>query len=246
MRADLERHLRGIANVEIVLECCLHDHAERAERRARRDRIGRIGRDQQRRLVAAPHRPLEAARDLDAEQHLAGFQQIVEIVDVVHFVDEAEISGVLQRLQDRAGEIAVLLEQHRARKVVRRGVDGVAKQQELHHRQHHDHRERDAIALELDELLDQHRVGAPPEAEALADFARWSQMIGGAHWKLSLERPISSMNTSSSDGDDFCQCRPLFSCQGAMLASSAARRRRDRRRAARCRTAPPCRRRACR
>ncbi len=80
---------------------CTSD-AERAERRAGRDRIGGIGRDQQRRLVAAPHRALETARDLDPEQHLAGLQQIVELGDAVHFAGEAEVAGVLQRLQHRA------------------------------------------------------------------------------------------------------------------------------------------------
>jgi len=29
-------------------------------------------------------RALEAARDFDAEQHLAGFQQVVELGDIVH------------------------------------------------------------------------------------------------------------------------------------------------------------------
>ncbi|MGY4429121.1 hypothetical protein ACVWWO_001598 [Bradyrhizobium sp. F1.13.1] len=140
VRADLERHLRGISDVEIVLERGLHDHAERADRRARRHWIGGVGRDQQRRLIAAPHRPLEAARDLDAEQNLAGFQEIIETLDVVDFIEEAEIGGVLQRLQDRACEIGILLKQHRARQIVRRGVDGVAEQEQLHHRQHHDHR----------------------------------------------------------------------------------------------------------
>ena len=88
---------------------------------------------------------------------------------------EAEIGGVLQRLQDRAREIAVLLQQHRGRQVARRGVDGIAEQQQLHHRDHHDHRERHAVAPELDEFLDQHRIAAPPEAEPrLAGVARGS------------------------------------------------------------------------
>src|SRR5262249_30646211 len=148
--------------------------------------------------------------------------EVVEIIDIMHLVEEAEIGGVLQRLQHRAGEIAVLLDQHRARQIVRRGVDGVAEQHELYHRQHHDHREGHAIAPELDELLHQHRIGALPEAEAFPDLVRWERLIDSAHWKLSFERPISSMKTSSSEGDDFCQCRPLLSRHGAMLASSAA------------------------
>ena len=46
MGPDLERHVRRIADVEIVRQRGLHEVAERAERRARRDRIGRVSRDQ--------------------------------------------------------------------------------------------------------------------------------------------------------------------------------------------------------
>ena len=184
--------------------------AERAERRARRHRIGGVGRDQQRRLVAAPHRTLEAARDFDAEQHLARLQEIVELGDAVDLAGEAEIGGVFDRLQYRAREIAVLLQQHRRRQVARRGVDGKAEQNELHHRQHHDHRERDPVAAKLDEFLDQHRIAAPPEAERrLLDVVGLAIGFVRAHWKLSLERLIRSMNTSSSDGSLGWKCQPL-------------------------------------
>ena len=198
--------------MEVVRKRGLHHDAERAERRAGRDRIGGVGRHQQRRLVAAPHRTLEAARDLDPEQHLAGLQEIVELGDAVHLAGEAEVAGVLQRLQHRTRQIAVLLDQHRRRQMPRRGVDGIAEQQELHHRDHHDHRERDAVAAKLDEFLDQHRKAAPPEAEArLRDVAIAVGNIGSTHWKLSFERFMRSMNTSSSDGSLSCQCHPLFS-----------------------------------
>ena len=93
------------------------------------DRIGRVRSDQQCRLVAAPHRTLEAARDLDPEQDLAGLQEIVELGDAVHLAREAEVAGILQRLQDRARQIALLLDQHRRRQMARRGVDGIAEQQ---------------------------------------------------------------------------------------------------------------------
>src|SRR5262245_64979034 len=107
---------------------------------------------------------------------------------------------------------------------MRSGVDGIAEQQELHHRDHHDHGKRHAVATELDELLHHHRVGAPPESEAgFADLlARLGCCKRHAHWKLSFERLISSMKTSSSDGSDFCQCSPLWSRQSAIVASSAA------------------------
>ena len=165
--------------------------AERAERGTRRHRIGGIGRDQQRRMVAAPHRALEAARHLDAEQHLARQQQGVELGLGVDLLGEMEIGGVFQRLEDRAREVAVLLQQHRRRQVVRGGVDGEAEQHQLHHRKHHDHGERHPVAAQLDEFLHQHRIAAPPEAEparpGVAGMVRC--MVHGVdrtHWKLSL------------------------------------------------------------
>ena len=176
---------------------------KRRHRRAGRHRIGGVGGDQQRRMLAAPHRALEPARDLHAEQHGAGLQQVVELLDGADLMREAEIGGVLQRLQHRAGEIAVLLQQHRGRQVARRGVDRIAEQEQLHHRDHDDHRERHAVALELDELLHQHREGAPQRAETRLALLR---AVGRhAHWKLSCARFISSMNTSSSDGSLRCQ-----------------------------------------
>src|SRR5262249_12552203 len=96
------------------------------------------------------------------------------------------------------------------RQVARRRVDGVAEQQELHQRHQHDHGERHPVALELDELLDQHRAGA---MHAFGECA---------HWKLSLARPIRSMNTSSSEGSDFTQCKSGSLRYGAMAASSAS------------------------
>src|SRR6185437_5898131 len=175
-------------------------------------------------MIAAPDRPLEAARDLDAEQHLARFEQIVELLDVVNLVGELEVLGVLKCFQDRAAEIGVLLQQHRGRQIVRRGVDGVAEQEKLHHRDHHDHRKRHPVAAKLDELLHHHGVGTPPKPEP--GFLR---LVAGlacgqchAHWKLSLERLMSSMKTSSSDGAAFCQCRPGRSRKGAIVASSAS------------------------
>jgi len=77
---------------------------------------------------------------------------------------DVEICGVLNCLEHRAAEIALLLQQHRGRQMPGVGVDGIAEQQELNERDHHDHRERHAVTLELDELLDQHRPGSTPEA----------------------------------------------------------------------------------
>src|SRR5260370_41852039 len=164
-------------------------------------------------MVAASYRALKPAWNFDTEQYLARLQQIVELGDIVHFAGEVEIGGIFQRFEDRAREVAVLLQQYRGRQIARRGVDGVAEQQQLHHRDHHDHPERDAVALELDEFLDHHRKTAPPEAESR--FADVASMIGlladDTHWKLSFDRVISSMKTSSSYASLSCQSDRLSS-----------------------------------
>src|SRR5262245_56009935 len=104
-----------------------------------------------------------------------------------------EVARVLERAENRAAEIALLLQQHGSWQIARIGIDGVAKQDELHQRNHDDHRERDAVALELDELLDQHCDGATPEAaDGTRLRGRWS--IGlHAHWKLSCALARRSM-----------------------------------------------------
>ena len=72
-----------------------------------------------------------------------------------------------ERLADAAHEVArlgapVLVVDDR-RDVPDVGVDGVAEQEKLHYRNHHDHRKGNAVASELDELLQQHGIAAPPD-----------------------------------------------------------------------------------
>src|SRR5438270_9676532 len=179
-------------------------------------------------MFASPHRALEAARYLDSEQYLAGQQEIVELRYVVDLPREVKVRGVLQRFQDRSSDIAVLLQQHGGRQVTRRGVDSIAEQQKLHHRNHHDHGERNPVATELDEFLDHHCEAAPPETEPrLRRFTSRLVRIYRAHWKLSFERVISSMNTSSSEGSLSSQCNWSLLRHGARVASSAALSRPD-------------------
>src|SRR5262249_32220200 len=160
---------------------------------ARGDRIGGIGGNQDGGPVAAADRALEACRNFDREQDLAGCQQLVELGLVLGLIYDLEVARVLQRAENRAAEVALLLKQYGGRQIARIRVDGVAEQDELHQRDHDDHRERDAVALELDELLDQHRDGATPEA---ADGTRlrsyWSIALH-AHWKLSCALARRSM-----------------------------------------------------
>src|SRR5262245_43416720 len=135
---------------------------------------------------------------------------------------DLEIARVHERAQDRAAEIALLLQQHGGRQVARVGIDGIAEQHELDQRNHDDHRERDAVALELDELLDQHRYGATPEAaDGVILHSRWNVTLH-AHWKLSCALARRSMKTSSSEACDCVHTRSGRLRSGAIAASSAA------------------------
>src|ERR1043166_2533097 len=115
---------------------------------------------------------------------------------------DVKILGVLERMQDRAPDVALLLEKNRGRQVARIGVDRIAEQDELHQRDHDDHRKGHAVALELNELLEQHRPGSPPESSVCGAFA---------HLKLSCALARRSMNTSSSEALDRFQVRLAFS-----------------------------------
>ena len=103
----------------LVGERGLHDLPERAERGAGRDGVGGVGRDQERRAVAAAQRAFELGRYLDPEQHVAGLEHLVELRLVAHLARDLEVARVLQRLEDDAADVAVLLEQHRGRQVAR-------------------------------------------------------------------------------------------------------------------------------
>jgi hypothetical protein len=97
---------------------------------------------------------------------LAGISQLIDLGFGTRQPGDLEKFGVLERGQNRAGEIVALLHQHRGRQIARHGVDGVTEQHQLHERDHDDHRERHAVAPQLDEFLQQHRPGLAPEAVA--------------------------------------------------------------------------------
>jgi hypothetical protein len=70
--------------------------------------------------------------------------------------DEAEVVGCLQRRDERARELAGIAAMTTAvGRCPRVGVDGVAEEQQLHHRHADHHAEGQAVAAQLDELLDQ-------------------------------------------------------------------------------------------
>ncbi len=82
--------------------------------------------------------------------------------------------------------------------MARRGVDGVAEQQQLHHGDEDHGAEGQAVAPQLHELLDDHGDGSRQGRRA----GKCPQIH---HWKLSRDWPIRLMNTSSSDGCDSLQ-----------------------------------------
>src|SRR5262249_1815362 len=155
------------------------------------------------------------------KQHGARGQQTIEFGLAVDDVGDVKIRGVLKGLEDRTADIALLLQQHGGRQVPGIGVDRVPEQQKLNERNHDDHCEGNAVALELDELFDQHRPSPAPEAAREA-CARSGCLDQCAHCKLSLARPMRSMKTSSSEGSDRVQLRPARPRYGAIAASSAA------------------------
>jgi hypothetical protein len=148
--------------------------------------VAGVGLDQDLGVVAARHAAAEVARERDGELHVAAPDHGVELGRAARLGGEVEVERVLQRRGDRAGVTAVLLHQHRSRQVARLGVDGVAEQDQLHHRDAQHHRPGDPVAGDLLELLDQHREHAAPR--------------GSLHRTLSSVLPISWMKTSSSVG----------------------------------------------
>ncbi len=171
MRADFERRGGARRNGAVVDERRLHQQIERAKRRAGGDRVGRVGDHQHGRIVAAADGALEIRRNFHGEQHLPRGQQFIDFGFAVRQLGDREIFGILNRGENRAAEVALLLQQHSSRQMARIGVDGVAEQHELDERDHDDHGKGHAVALELDEFLHQHRRGLAQEA-GTADAAR--------------------------------------------------------------------------
>src|SRR5215213_9490299 len=73
---------------------------------------------------------------------------------------QVEIFARAQRRHEGAREHAVVLDQDCGWQVLRVGVDGVAEQHQLHERDEDHRRKRDAVAPELDQLLDEGGVEA--------------------------------------------------------------------------------------
>ena len=148
--ADLERRRAGVGQGAVVAQRGLHElrRARRAPSRtppdrSRRPRPAAPGLSPRRSArskfagISMPNSTLPEASSWSNSASSCDLMRDLEIVGVLAAPSRIERPTSL-----------VLLQQHRGRQVARRGVDGVAEQQELHQRDHDDHGERDAVARE--------------------------------------------------------------------------------------------------
>ena len=206
------------------------------------DRVGGVGDDEQRGALAAHQVAAEIGRDLHAELHGAGEQELVELLLARGAPHDVKIVARPHGRQERAREGAVVLDEHGGRQMLGVGVDGVAEQQELEQRDEDHRRESDAVAAKLDQLLDEGRVDAPQRgARGARQRAGCAIVIRRSLRNCPSARLIRSMNTSSSVGSPGVQ---VWGPRVPQVSRAPHRgwRPRGRSHAARCRTAPPCRR----
>ena len=182
---------------------------ERGRGVADRRRIGRVGIHQHRRLVAAVDRPVEIGRNVHDKKQLAigeaalGLRLGRERPDVV-------IAGVAQRRDERPLIFGMVGREQPGRQVLGVGVDRVAEQKQLHHRQGDDHAQRQRVAPDLDPFL------AQDGQEASEGEAAHAGVLGRG-------RLSRWMNTSSSCGATSCQASAAPPSSDLVACSSAAR-----------------------
>ena len=124
-----------------------------------RHRVGGIGLDEQDRGFAAQQISVEADRKGDDELHLAPFEQLIRL-SLVNTADDLEVIAVPHGRHVRPGERAGVGHDDGRGQLLGIGVDGVAKQNQLHDRNGDDHAEGQPVAFELDEFLEQNAVPA--------------------------------------------------------------------------------------
>src|SRR5207244_2540690 len=129
------------------------------------------------------------------------------LVLVCGVVGDAEVAARLHRGKQRARVGARIGREHRGRQALRVGVDRVAEEDELQHRDADDHAEGQAVALELDELLDDDPDPARPRE---------------AHCSSACTCSIRWMKTSSSPAFDLRQRSSASSLNSAIARSSSA------------------------
>jgi hypothetical protein len=147
--------------LQVVRQRQRRQRRQRRHRRAGGRRIGGIGVDRQRRPLAAQHPLGEVGREDEGKLRLAAGDEVFGIA-IGDGGDDFEVAGIFGRAHDAAHERAVVGRHHGGGQMMRVAVDGVAEQHQLHdgHAQHH--REGQAVASQLHELLAQYRHDAAP------------------------------------------------------------------------------------
>ncbi len=176
---------------QVVAQRVGEELAERGRRVRTGSRIGRVGFDEQRGTRATHQVAREIGGDFHHEGHIALVEHLPRDYGRVRRLDDLEIGGVLKCRHDRVGVGPRIGDRYRGRQVLGVEVDREAEQEDLHHRHAHDHRQSEAVAAHLDDLLVQHR-GDAAEREAVAHGAlpmlsSWSWMktssrLGTASW----------------------------------------------------------------
>ena len=129
--------------------------------------IGRVGFEQQIRFLAAQQFAREIHGNFHGELHRSLREHLLDFRLVLRLARDVEIAAVAQTPDNRARKDAVVGGINRRRQVLRVGIDGVAEQDELNHRDADHHAERQPVAPHLDEFLHHDRPEPPPvESEA--------------------------------------------------------------------------------
>lgn len=129
---------------------------ELAHRRLRETdggRVGGVGFEEQLRLFTAQQLARKIHRHGHGKLHFPLGQPVLDFRRAVRFAREVEVAAVAQRPDDGARKRAVVRRINRRRQMLGIRVDGVAEQDELHHRDADHHAERQPVAPHLDELL---------------------------------------------------------------------------------------------
>jgi hypothetical protein len=139
-----------------MVEAGRGDLLQRRERVARGGGVGRVRFHQHHRVLAALQAAREILRHVEDELHVPERDEAVRLVDGGGCRDDLEVAGILERAHERARERARLRADDGGRQRLRVHVDGIAEEDELHHRHADHHREGEAVTPHLDEFLHQH------------------------------------------------------------------------------------------
>jgi hypothetical protein len=146
---------------QVVHQRQLRQGLQRGHRSTGGRGIGGVGIHRHRRLLATQQPGREVGREDQHELHPAFGHQALGL-GFSDDLGDAEVAGVLGRAHDAAHQRAVVVRHHRGGQLARVAVDGITEQHQLHDRHADQHREGQAVAAQLHQLLAQHRHDAAP------------------------------------------------------------------------------------